>query len=686
MSVRYSENFLPSVAELHAAAAATLRTVERFRKDQGIPGLNLERLAGSGLWSIRVNKDIRIILGLLDGDWFVLHADHHAEAYAWADRHRLRVSTRTGSLQLVALAPTEIAPLTSVRTDRVAPSHVHVAAVTEGPATSQAHGQGPLAGEDSRYLEALGVPEEWTGPLQAAQTEDDVLTMLADLPVAARDRILELLVGQRPVPPEPASAWKDAEDTNRQFTEVPEDGVLEELLAAPLRRWLCFLHPTQDRLSRAVFGGPVKITGAAGTGKTTLALHRAAALARADKRVLVTTFSAELAENLSALASVLLQGDAAARQRLVVSTVHAQASDMCKRGVGPGVSLLGLDEAYAWLDEAAAGHPRALLLRAEWRQVVLPAAALSADEYVALDRTGRKTALSAGARRELWPIFGAIRARMQREARLDMHALARLARERIEAGSVDPNFDAVLADEAQDLAVPELRLLLAMAGQRRQLWLLGDGAQRIYQRGVSLKELGIPVVGRSFTLTLNYRTTERIRRFADAVLDGRPDDLGGGETAHARTRSLRLGQAPRLAGFSSRDAEVDAIAAWIREEAERGVALHEMCVVTRTDAGSMATELARRGVSAVFRTRNRAELDGKVRVLTMHGAKGLEYKVMFVARCEEGVWPIRAALGPQAEADERARELQLFHVACTRARDRLYVSWNGQRSQALPKG
>ncbi len=65
---------------------------------------------------------------------------------------------------------------------------------------------------------------------------------------------------------------------------------------------MAFLHPGQARLVRRQFNGPSRIRGAAGTGKTVVALHRAAHLARVTGGpVLVTTFVRTLPQVLETL-------------------------------------------------------------------------------------------------------------------------------------------------------------------------------------------------------------------------------------------------------------------------------------------------------------------------------------------------------------------------------------------------
>jgi superfamily I DNA/RNA helicase len=62
-----------------------------------------------------------------------------------------------------------------------------------------------------------------------------------------------------------------------------------------------------------------------------------------------------------------------------------------------------------------------------------------------------------------------------------------------------------------------------------------------------------------------------------------------------------------------------------------------------------------------------------VTLLTLHAAKGLEFPVVFLVGCEDGLVPLRLP-GAPAEADDVAEERRLFFVGMTRAQDRLYVS------------
>jgi len=69
----------------------------------------------------------------------------------------------------------------------------------------------------------------------------------------------------------------------------------------------------------------------------------------------------------------------------------------------------------------------------------------------------------------------------------------------------------------------------------------------------------------------------------------------------------------------------------------------------------------------------------KVRLLTFHAAKGLEFPVVFIAGAEEGITPLARSGGSDGTVDED-EERRLFYVAVTRAMDELYVSYCAYRS------
>jgi DNA helicase-2/ATP-dependent DNA helicase PcrA len=73
---------------------------------------------------------------------------------------------------------------------------------------------------------------------------------------------------------------------------------------------------------------------------------------------------------------------------------------------------------------------------------------------------------------------------------------------------------------------------------------------------------------------------------------------------------------------------------------------------------------------------SRRDDEGLVTLMTLHNAKGLEYPIVFVAGCEDGVFPHQRALDEGGLEEER----RLFYVAITRAKRELYLTYARRRS------
>jgi len=676
-----ADRFLDSVAELPSIdKGRVFDFMLRFRDNPAHPAISLERIdsaRSAGVWSGRITQALRAIL-YRDGDaWVAVHAGRHDPAYKWAERHDIGRHEATGELQIVELP---IAP---------APTPLPTPSTTTPPQLQLAL----FAERSDDYLSSLGVPSTWLPVVREIRTEDELLSVVGKLPQEVADRLVRLAMGELVTPPVPIPAAAPILAGAQQSLLVEPDLLtLEAALKAPLDRWIGFLHPTQRALVQATPKGPVKVTGSAGTGKTTVALHRARHLARAGHHVLVATFVTTLAHNLLRQLRVLCSADELAR--ITVSTVHARALAICQ-DVDALVKPASDSDVRAALERARLTlapeiDPR--FLRNEYDNVVAPQGLGTWAEYRVARRTGRGKALSVTERKILWAVFERAMTELEGKRRLDWTGLCRFALRAIEEGRVKPTFDAVLVDEIQDLRPIELRFLRALAGKApERLALYGDAGQRLYAGGLTLSALGIDVRGRSHVLRLNYRTTEQIRRAADRVLEATAvssDDMDGGTVART-ARSLHSGPAPALEGFDLADAERDGAVRIVRTWLDAGIEAAAIGLFARTNSRVTALEKALEGAGLAVHllSDEEAQAQSGVRIGTMHRAKGLEFKAVLVHDASASTLPSSGALAacddPQDRDDLIARERSLLYVAMTRARDQLAVTWTGTPSPFL---
>jgi hypothetical protein len=634
----------------------------------------LDRAKDKNFWSVRVNADVRLIVHKTPDSLLLCYVDHHDKAYAWAERRKLQTHPKTGAAQLVEIRETV--------QEVVIPKYVETVAPKRPRARKR-----PFAELTDDELLGYGVPAEWLADVRAAD-EDSLLALADHLPAEAAEALLELAVGGTPRAPRsgglPANPF-DHPDARRRFRVMGSVEELERALAFPWEKWTVFLHPDQWELVERDYSGPARVTGSAGTGKTIVALHRAAHLARthADARVLLATFSDPLAHALRTRLKRLLAGEPRLAERVDVHALDALGVRLHKALVGPAKladrqTVLGLIRQAA---AAVGGHKFGLpFLVSEWEQVVDVWQLGSWEAYRDVARLGRKTRLPEARRKTLWAIFERVRDGLRTRTLITAAGLFTALADALQRGKNRP-FDFAVVDEAQDVGVAHLRFFAALGGDRpNALFFAGDLGQRIFQQPFSWKALGVDVRGRSRTLRVNYRTSHQIREQADRLLGPEVADADGNAQDRTDTVSVFNGPPPDVRVFHSEDEETAAVGGWVAELVKGGVRQHEVGLFVRSEAqlGRARAAAGKAGVPFKVLDDHVETAAGHVSIGTMHLAKGLEFRAVAVMACDDEVVPLQeriAAVGDDADLqDVYDTERYLLYVACTRARDRLFVT------------
>jgi superfamily I DNA/RNA helicase len=568
----------------------------------------------------------------------------------------------------------------------VVPVFVPAQAQAEGKRRADRHEPVFAALTDEQLL-AFGVPPEWLQDARTA-TEETVLTLADHLPAEAAEALLELATGGQPTPPPAATSTGhpfEHPDALRRFRVVESREELERALAAPWERWAVFLHPAQRELVDRRFGGPARIAGSAGTGKTVVAIHRAAHLARTnpDARLLLTTFSSALANALKGKLALLVGSEPRLRERIDVEALDSVVRRLHDRAVGKA-KIATQETIRGLIRSAAAGVPNIKFslpfLHAEWRDVVDAWQLDSWEAYRDVARLGRKTRLPEKQRRALWEVFSRVRAELAKLKQTTLAEIYGQVASSMASGGKRP-YDFVVVDEAQDVSVAQLRLLAALGADRPDsLFFAGDLGQRIFQLPFSWMALGVDVRGRSATLRINYRTSHQIRTQADRLLPHKVADVDGNVEDRSGTISVFNGAPPTIQTFPSAADEVAAVAAWLAKRKAEDLAPREMAIFVRSNAELPRAEDAAWMAGLAFKVLDEdlATGDGAVSITTMHLAKGLEFRAVAVMACDDEVLPLQARISSVTdEGDLEAvydTERHLLYVACTRARDYLLVT------------
>ena len=636
----------------------------------------LERAKDRNFFSIRANRDIRIIIHKTGDSLVVCYVAHHDKAYAWGERRKLEAHPTTGAAQLV-----EIRELVK---EIVVPKYVE-----------QEQEKLPIFSDISEEtLLRYGVPAEWIPDILTAN-EDSLLDISDHLPNEAAEALLELATGSEPDFPISTTAVDplDHPDAQRRFRVMDNEEELERAMDFPWDKWTIFLHPAQRKVVEQQFNGPARVSGSAGTGKTIVALHRAVYLAKTDKeaRVLLTTFSQTLAKVLEARAKRLVCNEPKLAERIDVLSID----DVGRRLAQGNLELAKVasqNDIEGYIDSVAAQMPELKFHRnfllGEWNEVVDAWQLENWEDYRDVKRLGRKTRLPEGQRAILWELFAKVKANISLAGLVTRPQIFnQLAHELAERTNTP--YDYVVVDEAQDMSVSQLRFLAAFGSGKNRLFFAGDLGQRIFQTPFSWKSLGVDIRGRSSTLRINYRTSHQIRMQADKLLGTEMSDVDGNLEDRRGTVSVFNGPPPRVQTFDSEEEERDALVVWLKTAIKNGISEHEIGIFVRSDTEITRAEFTVKsaGLPYVVLGNDVETQSGNVSIGTMHLVKGLEFKAVAVMACDDEVIPSQERIENIADdADLKEvyeTERHLLYVACTRARDRLMVTGVDPASEFL---
>lgn len=258
-------------------------------------------------------------------------------------------------------------------------------------------------------------------------------------------------------------------------------------------------------------------------------------------------------------------------------------------------------------------------------------------------------------------------------------------------------YAAILIDEGQDFQNEWFSLLVQMLNpETNSLLILYDDAQSIYckRRQQSSFWASVGIKENSKILDVNYRNTIEVLDFSyrfltaylnDAEMDGEIPwihPIPGG----------RHGSRPLVQGFAEDFKEQEELGKWLQERAKEGIPYEQMAVLSYSIENKFSDDLVKSlrhlniPVAPVFREKvtdimtKSAKLEPGIRLMTMHGSKGLEFKC--VAICNLGCMSYGKVTVE--------KEAKVLYVAMTRATEQLWISYHKEstsshRESTFPK-
>lgn len=693
--VGYGDKWWPSLTDLQPVEMHRVGdAVQRFIANPDHPGLNLHPIhavRSRGLHSFRASDELRVLLHKAGNTYVMLEAGHHDDIYTRAQRAAFVANPQTGFIGMIETGVPDTEPSCEVATPVAEPS------------------RRPLDHWSDAELLEVGLSESAVELARACLTEDD----LCGLPDEVLATVLEI-IGLTP------EQWRtpafDPEDVAEQqlreiwerhgvlagFTRLLDPDEAVRVLDAPIEDWMVFLHPDQREAVLRRYEGPARVRGSAGTGKTVVGLHRAATLAeryRNEGRILFTTFVNSLPPVFEHLYQRIPGTNVA---DIDFINVDKLARLVCtEAGVrvntNPGAISAAMSAAWKqspWATSLAEAGVTQGYAEEEIAWVIKGRGIASIEEYLEIERTGRRRPLSMAMRAAMFDVYLNYQEQLLANRTSDFaDCIAEATKIAVDQ---EPRYRCAIIDEAQDISLVGLRLVRALVNgsdlvdRSDGLLIVGDGAQRIYPGGYTLRQAGLEVRGRTTVLRTNYRNTQQVVGAAMAVAgDGSIDDLGDeyrrGDADH---QTVRLGIKPILAQFGSNEDELDWIAARIELLASApAIGIGDIAVAVGTNAASrrIKSGLARRGLHVQDLQEYKGSPTEKVKIGTHHRIKGLEFKVVFLPHLSASEFPSLPAgvTNVDEQQEHRERSLSQLFVAMTRARDQLIVTATGDPTEAV---
>jgi len=490
MVVALGSDFLTAYSRIPRKQQGKVREfIRKFKLNPTSGGINYERIHGSHdnhLWSVRIDRAYRGIVHRPEGGktFILLWVDNHDNAYDWARQKRVEIHPETGSLQVLDLEASDVETEDTGDDDKLR----------------------LFRKLKDRHLLQLGVPELLIPGVRTLVSEEELEDMASVLPDEAfeclqmfnegieLDEILSEIACADEIDTTDFGSALERDGSKRSFWVVEDEVELAEMLAAPLKKWRVFLHPSQRKLVERDWNGPVRVLGGAGTGKTVAAMHRAKwlvenVLTGPNDRILFTTFTRNLAGDIRHnLGKIIPSED---MKRIEVVNLDEWVWNFLKRNRYDFRIDYGRETEELWnraLIMNSGGYQDSFF-REEWERVVQPLGIETLREYLTCSRVGRGTRLIRRQRKEIWQVFQEYRNLLNEAGLREPADAMRDARHLLESRPGILAYNAVIVDEAQDMGPQEFKLIRSLVPERsNDIFIVGDAHQRIYQHSRTKQE------------------------------------------------------------------------------------------------------------------------------------------------------------------------------------------------------
>src|SRR5579862_2453619 len=173
MQFHITDTFTDALARLPAqeqkAAKTSAFDLQLNPSSTGLQFHRIDKSKDPNFWSVRVNRDLRIIVHKSSESTLLAYVDHHDKAYAWAERRRIETHPKTGAIQIVEVRE---------RVEEIAPRLPFEPEPIEPVAETKPQARCCFETLTRDQLLSVGVPTDWIDDVLAA--DEDRFLAVAD--------------------------------------------------------------------------------------------------------------------------------------------------------------------------------------------------------------------------------------------------------------------------------------------------------------------------------------------------------------------------------------------------------------------------------------------------------------------------------------------------------------------------
>ena len=423
------------------------------------------------------------------------------------------------------------------------------------------------------------------------------------------------------------------------------------------------------------------VLGTAGSGKTTLALYRAAYLSKPSMphsgKTLLLTFNTTLVTYLNYLKPRELKD-------VQIETYHKFARGYlnARNKMGPNRICSDSDERERYISQAVETvesncepskfFKRPLKFFMDEIQWIFGHGITSGDQYLVEKRVGRTgTRLSQNLRPSMYQILEKyIKIRNGNGKTYDWDDIALHVRRELKTDSSPRFYKHIVIDEGQDFSPEMIRSLVAAIPEDGSLSFFGDVAQQIYGQRMSWRSAGLEI-SQPWLFRDNYRNTKQISQlglaisrmpfFKDIADMVEPVSPRADGPLPAKVKCEDEEQQIQIALESARDAaKTQRVAILVKDNQQADV---------------FSSKLGNEGVRLRRELKRWNEGPG-IYHGTYHSAKGLEFDMVIIPFLDSGNLPDKEYMKVHGEEDALTHYGRLLYVAITRAKTRLVLLYS----------